>query len=82
MSELQPVPVAPTNLPNVPVIPEPRTIADVEADLALAGLELSHHRSRRGDTVNNLERLAERPALLVQELNWLVDEWAALNRLS
>lgn len=56
--------------------PPPRTIHDVEADLALAGLELAHHRKRRGDTVNNQERLAQRPALLVHELNALLDEWS------
>ena len=67
--------------PLVPVttIVEPRTIHDVEADLALAGFELNRHRSRRGDTVNTAEILAQRPALIVHEVNWLLEEWSALH---
>ena len=78
MSDLAPAPkpTAPAVAPVAPV--EARTVTDVIADLTLAGAELNHHRGRRGDTVNNLERLAERPALLVREVNWLLDEWAAL----
>jgi hypothetical protein len=77
MSDL--APIAKPTAPPVAAVREARTIADVIADLTLAGAELNHHRGRRGDTVNNLERLAERPALLVREVNWLLDEWAALD---
>lgn len=79
MSELKPLPTAipPNVLPR-----DPRTLADVEADLTLAGTELAHHRSRRGELTNKAERIAQRPALIVHELNCLIDEWAALNATS
>ena len=74
----KPTITGPALVPVITIV-EPRTIHDVEADLALAGFELNRHRSRRGDTVNKQERLAQRPALLVQEIDWLLDEWAAMS---
>lgn len=77
--QVKPSIVGPALIPVTPALPEPRTRADVEADLALAGLELHHHRSRRGDHTNNAERLAQRPSLMVLELNVLIEEWAAMS---
>ena len=77
MSEQYPTAVKPTDLPHTKPA---RTLADVEADLALAGTELNHHRSRRGELTNKAERIAQRPALMVHEVNWLLEEWATLHQ--
>jgi len=82
-------PTDPTAIPKPRIVGPPlqhaeptefRTLSDVEAELIYAAAELRHHRSRRGDKTNDVERRDERPALLVHEVNWLLEEWQALNR--
>ena len=67
-------PSDPAAIPNAATFPA-RTIADVEQELHIANSIIVERRARQGDKARHLERLDGRPSLLVQEVNWLLEEW-------
>lgn len=54
-----------------------RTIAEVEGEMRLTAALLAGHRARRGDTVNQRERLDGQPAEDVDRLNEPIETWAS-----
>lgn len=81
VSELKPRVAGPALEPVAAAVEpiDPRTIADVEADMTRVNRLLMEHRSRQGATVNRIEIRDGMPALPTQELNWLHEEWRALH---
>ena len=67
-------PSDPAAIPNAATYP-PRTIADVELELTIANGIIVERRARQGDKARFLERIDGRPAILTQEVNWLLEEW-------
>ena len=67
-------PSDPAAIPDAATYP-PRTIADVELELTIANGIIVERRARQNDKTAFLERLDGRPAILTQEVNWLLEEW-------
>ena len=67
-------PTDPAAIPDAATCP-PRTIADVELELHLTNSIIVERRARQNDKTAFLERIDGRPAILTQEVNWLLEEW-------
>jgi len=67
-------PSDPAAIPNAATFPA-RTIADVELELTIANGIIVERRARQNDKTAFLERTDGRPAILTQEVNWLLEEW-------
>lgn len=75
------VSIDPAAIPDAAAYP-PRTIEDVELELHMANALIVERRARQGDKAKFLERIDGRPGILVQEVNWLLDEWMEMRALA